>query len=266
MEVGMGSGTVSGNPLLTSYTVTFSPALQGITVGGSAWNYGQGAGGYTNETMQVALNGSTNLTPYVPACVPLYTNYSGVNSVGTSTPYFNVSNLANGTLSNNTGNQSTGIATQANFISMEGFTSVKIDVYTSAWATAQIWAFVPPSTCFTCPSNDIDGDGIPNYLDLDSDGDGCPDAIEGGASFTNTNLVESSMPGGNTSTSTTTYNGTANYPVDYNLGNNVDANGVPTVAIPPLYSTYGQTVNLSQDKSSQDADCCAAGYVAPKVD
>lgn len=30
---------------------------------------------------------------------------------------------------------------------------------------------------------DTDGDGIPNYLDLDSDGDGCSDAIEGGAVY-----------------------------------------------------------------------------------
>lgn len=30
---------------------------------------------------------------------------------------------------------------------------------------------------------DTDGDGIPNYQDTESDGDGCPDAIEGGASF-----------------------------------------------------------------------------------
>lgn len=25
----------------------------------------------------------------------------------------------------------------------------------------------------------MDGDGIPNYMDLDSDGDGTPDALEG---------------------------------------------------------------------------------------
>ena len=29
-----------------------------------------------------------------------------------------------------------------------------------------------------------DNDGIPNYLDLDSDDDDCPDVIEGGANFT----------------------------------------------------------------------------------
>ncbi|MDC3284937.1 LamG domain-containing protein, partial [Flavobacteriaceae bacterium] len=35
------------------------------------------------------------------------------------------------------------------------------------------------------PSSDVDGDGIPNSLDLDSDGDGCSDALEAGAT-TNT--------------------------------------------------------------------------------
>jgi len=80
--------------------------------------------------------------------------------------------------------------------------------------------------------NDTDGDGIPNYLDLDSDNDGCSDAIEGGASFTSTYLVNSSMPGGNTSATS----GTFNQPVTQNLGNTVDTNsssasyGVPTIA------------------------------------
>lgn len=151
---------------------------------------------------------------------------------------------------------------------LDGNSLAYIGYTSSTGSNTNLQRIIPRSLTATIYSEctDTDGDGIPNYLDLDSDGDGCPDAIEGGASFNNTNLEESSLPGGNTSTTTTSYNGTANYPVDYNLGNNVDANGVPTVAIPPLYSTYGQTVNLSQDKSSQDADCCAAGYVAPKVD
>ncbi|MDO6813892.1 choice-of-anchor L domain-containing protein, partial [Tenacibaculum soleae] len=54
-------------------------------------------------------------------------------------------------------------------------------------------------------SNDIDGDGIPNQLDLDSDGDGCSDAIEAG----------------------TTTNQTTNYQFP---SNDVDGDGVPNTA------------------------------------
>ena len=75
--------------------------------------------------------------------------------------------------------------------------------------------------------NDIDNDGIPNRLDLDSDGDGCSDVIEGGAAFTSANLIPSSMNGGN---SGALYTGEYNSPVADNLGTNVDGDGIPTVA------------------------------------
>jgi hypothetical protein len=47
--------------------------------------------------------------------------------------------------------------------------------------TNYIASYHPKANCFV----DTDGDGIPNRLDLDSDGDGCSDAYEGGAT-TNT--------------------------------------------------------------------------------
>ncbi|MDB9955603.1 PA14 domain-containing protein, partial [Flavobacteriaceae bacterium] len=74
---------------------------------------------------------------------------------------------------------------------------------------------------------DTDGDGIPDRLDLDSDGDGCPDAIEGTAAFTNSDLVNSSMPGGNIGGF---YTGQYNSPVIQNLGTTVDGDGIPIVA------------------------------------
>ncbi|WP_456233886.1 beta strand repeat-containing protein [Soonwooa purpurea] len=88
---------------------------------------------------------------------------------------------------------------------------------------------------------DTDGDGIPNRLDLDSDGDGCPDAIEGGANFTNadlhtaTGIIASQTP-------------------NQNLGNTVDANGVPIIA-----GVAGQGVGNAQNTMLND---CIA-FVCP---
>lgn len=49
----------------------------------------------------------------------------------------------------------------------------------------------------TCISRDTDGDGIFDYLDLDSDNDGCLDAIEGDGGFTAADVaVDSSLTGG----------------------------------------------------------------------
>ena len=87
---------------------------------------------------------------------------------------------------------------------------------------------------------DTDGDGILDYLDLDSDGDGCPDAIEGDAAFTNSNLVNSSMQGGNSGGS---YTGTAG-PVTSNLGNTV-GNTATTMGVPTIAGT-GQGVGGSK--------------------
>jgi len=48
--------------------------------------------------------------------------------------------------------------------------------------------------CATAPE-DFDGDGIPNFIDLDSDGDGCGDATEGGTTG-NPNVTDSGVSDG----------------------------------------------------------------------
>ncbi|MEM8896813.1 MAG: hypothetical protein AAGC85_01855, partial [Bacteroidota bacterium] len=80
--------------------------------------------------------------------------------------------------------------------------------------------------------SDANGDGIANHLDLDSDGDGCPDAIEGEADFILADLQRNSLAGG------------------------VDANGIPIIA-----GGVGQAVGQSQDASViVCCDAAASGY------
>lgn len=80
-----------------------------------------------------------------------------------------------------------------------------------------------------CTPLDTDGDGVLDYLDLDSDNDGCPDAIEGGGSFVDTDLTNDAL-----------------CPNDPTC---VDADGVPLVA------SGGQNVGSSRDVSIQAPDC-----------
>ncbi len=48
----------------------------------------------------------------------------------------------------------------------------------------------------TSPITDVDGDGVPNYIDLDSDNDGIPDLIEAGGMDTDGNgVIEYPLPG-----------------------------------------------------------------------
>jgi hypothetical protein len=101
---------------------------------------------------------------------------------------------------------------------------------------------------------DLDGDGIANQLDLDTDGDGCPDAIEGSANFTPAHMVASSMNGGNSGGG---YTGSSSEPIIHNLGNAVatspasGALGIPTIA------GNGQGVGDSQNGAIQSSDCSA---------
>jgi|GEM_PF-1034319 len=80
---------------------------------------------------------------------------------------------------------------------------------------------------------DIDNDGIANSFDLDSDADGCADAIEGGAAFKSSDLSGQSLSG------------------------SVDAKGIPIVA-----TASGQSVGSSQNVNVQDVECCTKPTVS----
>ena len=97
---------------------------------------------------------------------------------------------------------------------------------------------------------ETDGDGIPDYLDLDSDNDGCLDAIEGDENVTTAMLVNaaSSLSVGTGSTAS-----------NKNLGTTVDANGVPTIVnaggAADVGSDQGQGVGTSENALVRDAVC-----------
>ena len=91
---------------------------------------------------------------------------------------------------------------------------------------------------------DTDNDGTPNYLDLDSDGDGCPDAIEGGDNITQAMLNGSNAIGTNIS-------GTLNSPAIAT----VDANGVPVI------TNTGSTFNVDGQAQGQTAGSSANASV-----
>ena len=93
------------------------------------------------------------------------------------------------------------------------------------------------------PAYDTDGDGIANHLDLDADGDGCADAIEGGGAYVNSHLVTSTMAGsekGNLGTTVDTNNSNPTY-------------GVPIVA--PAVTAIAQAIGDSDDNTV--ATACA---------
>jgi hypothetical protein len=136
------------------------------------------------------------------------------------------------------------------------YSSVKFDFFSNATAYTKYRVFGVSGTTRSNPDvyeayfivnqilagNDLDNDGIPNQFDLDSDGDGCSDAIEGGTIFTTANLVSSSIPGGNSGGG---YTGSSSSPVTQNLGNTV-GNTTTTLGVPTIAGT-GQTKAASQD-------------------
>ena len=85
-------------------------------------------------------------------------------------------------------------------------------------------------------SEDTDGDNIPNHFDLDSDGDGCSDAFEGGATTDDT--ADFQFPTGNVGS-----NG---------LDNSLE--GSPEDGVVNYASTYGYYAQYADVKSCSDTD------------
>jgi len=90
---------------------------------------------------------------------------------------------------------------------------------------------------------DTDNDGIPNHLDLDSDGDGCFDAIEGDENVTLSQI-------------------NANGSINTAANGGVNANGVPnlvnTSGAADIGSDVGQGIGTAQNSVIQDVQCANA--------
>ncbi|RYF24936.1 MAG: hypothetical protein EOO42_04785 [Flavobacteriales bacterium] len=110
--------------------------------------------------------------------------------------------------------------------------------------------FVRKISILNC-EKDTDADGIPDYLDLDSDNDGCPDALEGDENVTAAMLVSA---GGTVTV------GTGSSASKQNLGNTINANGVPNVvntggAADGGNSNVGQGLGNSTNANLKDGSC-----------
>jgi hypothetical protein len=102
-------------------------------------------------------------------------------------------------------------------------------------------------------SNDTDGDGILNHQDLDSDGDGCPDAKEVGITATLTSASVTNLAGATIASGTTSSTlqnaivagtGTATF------GNNGFVNALETFTESGAYSgTYNYSVAINKAQS-----------------
>lgn len=106
-------------------------------------------------------------------------------------------------------------------------------------------------TMFGYSECDTDSDGVPNRLDLDSDGDGCPDAKESGVAANSGATASMSSSGGSIYTGGIA-SGTAEAyvgngtPAQY--GNNGFFNGIETAAESGLYNgtyTYTSAINAT---------------------
>jgi hypothetical protein len=117
------------------------------------------------------------------------------------------------------------------------YSSVTFSYNTAEFRANFVFGFSVRDLC------DTDSDGVANIIDLDSDNDGCPDYIEGSGSYTTSNGVTA---GG----TLTDGNGNA---ITQNLGNIVNAQGIPTVA------GSGQTAGTSQNVNA--VGCYAPGGV-----
>ncbi|MBM7418803.1 MULTISPECIES: FG-GAP repeat domain-containing protein [Chryseobacterium] len=127
------------------------------------------------------------------------------------------------------------------------------EVYFDFNNTAYIASSYPKTTC----TNDTDGDGILNHLDLDSDGDGCPDAREAGVSSNPGASGSMSASGGSIYTGGIP-SGTANAYVGNATPSQYGANGYfNSIETSSESGIYNDTLTYSQYALANNLSICA---------
>ena len=135
--------------------------------------------------------------------------------------------IATNTATTHTVQNTTGAAQPAiNIWQSRGFAS-DFTLLNTATGTANNNYFV-----YARPECDKDGDGIPNRLDLDSDGDGCFDAREGSENVTNTQLTVDGRI-------SVMANGITTGTQSQIISTTASANGVPELVNPASANTSG---------------------------
>jgi len=131
---------------------------------------------------------------------------------------------------------------------LESVTSTTIREITWIAAGNYNAASHPKPTC----TDDTDGDGIYNHLDLDSDGDGCPDAVEAGASVI-VGLANGDVINGDGTSNTTTDTAEAQFsfvsPTNDTNGDGLfdAADGATQDGVTEYASTYNFAINATQN-------------------
>ncbi|WP_121461242.1 hypothetical protein [Chryseobacterium defluvii] len=243
------TGTING----IGYTYTSTQPLQASA---SVYNYGVFPASYgvpnnnpTIRNIQATTNTLTFSSPMTDPILVFASIGSGAAYVPItfSNPIEIIWSSGGNTLTVNSPTQITG---------HEGYVILRIPgVHSSIsfnYTVAENWANFTFGATLPLPC-DVDGDGIPNSLDLDSDNDGCLDAAEGDENVSSGQLV----PAGGTAVV-----GPGSIAPNKNIC--ADASCVDAFGIPVLVNTGG-AADIGSDQgqglgSSQNVSACSSCY------
>lgn len=224
---------VTSAPFSTTYLdlIGTIPRTLNIDFGTTATALSNTTNDYTFMIGIAGLGGeSTNVTATTSVPISVAGNSNVFNT--------NLYSLFNGTVSTTVGLTGTSISTNTPNNTAQGYTFFTIPKNVSSYNITYTGANDPHGLLFAVISRNCtntDGDAIPNYLDTDSDGDGCSDAAEG-----DENVLYQSISSGR-------------------ITGTVDSNGVPNIVnsggIADIGSDQGQGIGNSQNSSVIDCKC-----------